>query len=181
VPLVAESFPAFCPSCGGIFESGPVAGENAVWRTIAEARETCPRCLGKAERFDATVDVVGETIRAFAASNLTQERLTSLHRVFLAWEHGGVGEEQTLDALASTAPPLASLVSELQPAMGRAILHFLRTVLVMLLPVRSERGGEEMALLLPWKSGRDERPVPERDVRRAVEWVVKQGKVQLLP
>jgi hypothetical protein len=132
---VAVQFPAFCPTCGFIFQSSLISisgGGTVKDLKITGARETCPACGAMAELPDGTFDVVGDTIHVLSASQLTLERLRRLEAILKGAQRGEMSDEAAAEAVAAEDPELARLIEALRPKMGKAVLGFILIVLQIL-------------------------------------------------
>jgi len=127
------TFPAFCTSCGLIFESRAFGfGGGAHNITLTGVRETCPRCGSLADLPDGTFNVFGDTIHVLASPELTRQRLERLKEIVDAAQRGTLRGAEVTDAVAEAVPEAARWFAQMQALMGRAFLPFLFVVLQLL-------------------------------------------------
>jgi hypothetical protein len=132
--VVSTRFPAFCPSCGLIFESRLLAVEGTATNiTLSGNREQCPSCGSWAELPDGTFNVIGETIEILAASRLTRARLRRLADILEMARDGDISDDSAAQAVMEEAPVLAPLVRRFGPTMQRALVYLLLTIINILL------------------------------------------------
>lgn len=153
------TFPAFCPTCGNIFQSRLLATEGPATNiTLSGNRETCPVCGGWAELPDGTFNVADDTIEVLSASRLTRERLLRLEAILGQARAGEMPVETAAEAIAIEAPALKPLLDRFSPTMRGALIAFLWVVIQILLA----QGVAEL---------RDD-SATKRDVQQAVEQAI---------
>jgi hypothetical protein len=167
VKNVATQFPAFCTSCGLVFQSKLIAIFGTAHLNMANNRETCPRCGAPAELPDGTFEVVDDTIRVLKATDLTRDRLARLTRIAEQASEGIVSFEAAAEEIVRAAPELGALVQRYAPTMRRAFFRFLCTVLTIL----ASQGLAEL---------RDHSATPVQ-VRQAVERAVHECQAEQRP
>ncbi|MFY9264050.1 MAG: hypothetical protein WAO61_01285 [Solirubrobacterales bacterium] len=126
-------FPAFCPSCGLIYQSNAlVISGNVTGLVMSDNRETCPRCGNWAELPDGTFNVTDDTIEVLEATDLTRERLANLASILDDAKRGVISDEAAAAAVIAEAPSLQPLIARLQPKMQHALILFLWAVFQIL-------------------------------------------------
>lgn len=105
--------PAICHTCGAVYPSGiDVVGGGG---TFAGNRSQCPRCGAMGSIPDGVYDVVGDSIRVLAASEISRRELERIAKVFGELRDREATPEEVRQAIQDEAPSLSPIVEKFGP------------------------------------------------------------------
>jgi hypothetical protein len=122
------SVPAFCDTCGTVFNSG-IFVENSTNITFAGNRSgPCPSCGGMGHIPDGVFNFIGNTIEILSAPERTIAELTQLAQILREAKVKAETREQVVSRIEKELPSLTGLV-KLLPENRAELYGFLAVVL----------------------------------------------------
>jgi hypothetical protein len=133
--------PAFCDTCGAVFNSGIVA-ENAKSITLVGNRAgPCPVCGGMGHIPDGVFNFVGNTIEILSAPQRSVDELTRLAKILRDAREKKETPEAVAQKIREELPALSGL-ADLLPRT-RAELYAFLALIVAVITLISQSGGSE--------------------------------------
>lgn len=131
--------PAFCDSCGAIFNSGIVA-DNAMSITLAGNRAgPCPVCGSAGHIPDGVFNFVGNTIKILSAPQRTIDELTHLAKILREAREKKEAPKEVAQRIRKELPELSRL-ADLLP-QTRAELYAFLALIVAVITLLSQCAG----------------------------------------
>ncbi len=122
------SVPAFCDTCGTVFNSG-IFVENSTNISFAGNRSgPCPNCGGMGHVPDGVFNFIGNTIEILSAPERTISELTSLAKILREAKAKAETREQVVSRIEKELPSLSGL-GKLLPKNKSELYGFLAVVL----------------------------------------------------
>lgn len=122
------SVPAFCDTCGTVFNSGFFV-ENSMNISFSGNRSgPCPRCGGMGHVPDGVFNFIGNTIEILSAPERTVAELTHLSRILDEAKTKSETREQVASRIEKELPSLSKL-AQLLPENRSELYGFLAVVL----------------------------------------------------
>lgn len=124
------NMPAFCGSCGLVFDSG-FQIENSTNIRLHSVSSICPRCGGIGGVPDGIYNVLGGVVQLLSGPRSSAQQIAKLQQALEAARERNQTPEEVRKAVVAVAPELASLASSLPTS--RVELYAFITVLLALL------------------------------------------------
>jgi len=125
------SVPAFCDSCGAIFESGFFVENSSNITFSNNLSGPCPVCGGMGHIPDGVFNFVGNTIEILSAPQRTVEELTRLVHILQEARKKAQTTDEVISKINHELPNLSKL-TELLPQNRSELYGFLAVILAAL-------------------------------------------------
>ncbi|OYY48731.1 MAG: hypothetical protein B7X95_09610 [Methylophilaceae bacterium 17-44-8] len=122
------SVPAFCDTCGTVFNSGIFVENSANISFAGNISGPCPSCGGMGHVPDGVFNFIGNTIEILSAPERTIKELTNLAKILQEAKAKSETREQVVSRIEKELPSLSGL-TKLLPENKSELYGFLALVL----------------------------------------------------